>query len=197
MRAEDLSRREFLKSAASVTGASWLAAYWPAALAAGQAAAAARDAGAAFELLTPEQAADFAAIAAQILPSDELPGATEAGVVYFIDAALRGFMAGAAESVRSGLAALNRKAAGLQAGARFASLAAGQQTQLLKAEEASPFFDTVHFMTVAGMFALPAYGGNRDYAGWKMLGFEHQMAWAPPFGYYDAPPAPAKPGSKS
>lgn len=187
---EELSRRGFLKAAGSLAGTAWVAACWPGVLAAAQEAVAARDAGAAFEALDPEEAADLAAIAAQIIPSDELPGATEAGVVYFMDSALRGFMSGAAGAIGKGLRALNKKA-----GARFATLAPDAQLALLKAEEASPFFGTVHFMTVAGMFALPSYGGNRDHAGWKMLGFEHQMAWMPPFGYYDAQ-ATAKPGAK-
>jgi len=82
----------------------------------------------------------------------------------------------------------------VQAGARFAALPPDAQTTLLKSEEASPFFQTVRFMTIAGMFAMPAYGGNRNHAGWKMLGFQHQHAWLPPFGHYDTP-AP-KPGAK-
>lgn len=189
---EVLTRRGFLQAAGSAT---WLAAGWPAILAAAEQAAAARDAGAAFETLAPEEAADLAAIAAQIFPSDALPGANEAGVVYFMDTALHGFMAEAREAVRGGLGALNRKAAAAKAGARFAGLPADQQTALLKAEDATPFFGLARFMTIAGMFALPSYGGNRDHAGWKMLGFEHQMAWAPPFGHYDAQ-ATAKPGAK-
>src|SRR5687768_10772276 len=101
-----LSRRGFLQAAGS---AAWLASAWPAVLAAAEQAAAGRDAGAAFEVLTPDEAADLAAIAAQIFPTDELPGANEAGVVYFMDSALRTFMAGAREAVRSGLQALNAK----------------------------------------------------------------------------------------
>lgn len=192
----ELSRRGFLKSAATAAGASWLATSWPAVLVAAQQAGAARDAGAPFEVLTPEQGADLAAIAAQIIPSDELPGATEAGVVYFMDAALRAFMAGAADDVRKGLAALNRKAAAAQAAARFAALPADAQLRLLKEEESSPFFGTVRFMTIAGMFSMPSYGGNKDHLGWKMLGFEHRHVWVPPFGSYDAPHAVAKPGAK-
>jgi gluconate 2-dehydrogenase gamma chain len=192
---DDLSRRGFLKAAGSAAGATWLAAHWPAALAAGQDAAAARDAGAKFETLTAAEGADFAAIAAQIIPTDHLPGATEAGVVYFIDSALRAFMAGAAPGVRDGLAALNRKAAAVQAGARFAGLTADEQLTLLKAEEQSPFFGTVRFLTIAGMFALPSYGGNQKYAGWKMLSFDHRHVWAPPFGHYDALAAGKKAGS--
>jgi gluconate 2-dehydrogenase gamma chain len=187
---EALSRRNFLKAAGSAAGAGWIGALWPAVLAAAQDAAAARDAGAPFEVLLPEDAADLKAIAAQIIPSDGLPGANEAGVVYFMDSALGTFMAGARDSVLAGLQALNAKASAAQPGARFAALAPEAQTALLKAEEATPFFGTAHFMTVAGMFALPVYGGNRGHAGWKLLGFEHRHFWVPPFGHYDAP-APA------
>ena len=35
------------------------------------------------------------------------------------------------------------------------------------------------------MFSLPEYGGNRDGVGWKLLGFEDQHVFQPPFGYYD------------
>jgi hypothetical protein len=188
---EALSRRGFLK----VAGAGWLAALWPQLLAAAQDAASARDAGAAFETLDADEAADLAAIASQIFPTDALPGAREAGVVYFMDSALRTFMSGARESVASGLQALNARAAAAQPGARFAALPAEGQVSLLKAEENTPFFGTVRFLTVAGMFALPVYGGNQNYAGWKMLGFEHRHVWAPPFGHYDAP-APAAKGKK-
>ena len=193
---EALSRRGFLKAAGSVAGVAGLATLWPRVLAAAQDAAAARDAGAAFETLAAEEAADLAAIAARIFPTDTLPGANEAGVVYFMDGALRTFMAGAREPVLGGLAELNRKAAAIRPGARFAALAVEEQDKLLKAEENSPFFGLVHFLTVAGMFALPVYGGNRDHAGWKMLGFEHRHVWAPPFGHYDAPPATTQ-GKKS
>ena len=171
------SRRQFLQSAA---GAAWLAAAWPAILTAVEQGHAARATGT-FKHLAADEAADFAAIAAQIIPSgDGLPGANEAGVVYFIDAALGGFMAGAAADLRKGLADLNHAA-----GVRFATLPADRQVQALKGAEATPFFNFVRVLTIGGMFALPGYGGNRDSAGWKLLGFEHQMAWAPPFGFYD------------
>lgn len=185
---ELLTRRGFLQAAGS---AAWLATGWPAILAAAEQAAAARDAGAALETLAPDEAADLAAIAAQIFPTDDLPGANEAGVVYFMDSALRTFMAAAKEPVLAGLQALNAKAAAAQPGARFAQLPAAEQARLLQAQEASPFFGTVRFLTIAGMFSLPVYGGNRGYAGWKLLGFEHRHFWQPPFGAYDAG-APAK-----
>ncbi len=184
----EFSRRGFLKATGSMAGAAWAAALWPAVLAAAQDAAAARDAGAEFEFLDPDDAADLAAIAAQIIPSDGSPGATEAGVVYFIDSALRTFMAGQADFILGGLGSLNQKLAAEigRPDARFATLAAAEQFETLKGEEKSPFFGTLRFLTVAGMFALPVYGGNRGHAGWKLLGFEHRHFWQPPFGFYDA-----------
>ena len=52
--------------------------------------------------------------------------------------------------------------------------------------ERTPFFDRMRFLTVLGLLALPSYGGNRDKAGWKMVGFVDQHGWEPPFGHYDA-----------
>src|SRR5436305_8588133 len=46
---------------------------------------------AAFTVLTPAQALEISAIASQIIPSDDSPGAREAGVIYFIDRALATF----------------------------------------------------------------------------------------------------------
>ena len=36
------------------------------------------------------------------------------------------------------------------------------------------------------MFADPSWGGNREQAGWKLLGFDPRGIWQPPFGAYDA-----------
>ena len=178
-----LSRRDFLRQAGSALCGSLLAVQWPALAAAGRAAGAARDAGAAYLHLAPADAADLEAIAARIIPRDDLPGAREAGVIHFIDQSLGSYMAQAAADLRRGLAALNARAA--DEGGRFAELPEAAQDELLRAEEDSPFFGLMHFLTVAGMFAMPAHGGNRDEAGWKLLGFDHRHAWLPPFGYYD------------
>ena len=46
----------------------------------------------------------------------------------------------------------------------------------------------MRFDTLVGTFALPSWGGNRDFAGWRLLGVEHQPFFQAPFGYYDANP---------
>jgi gluconate 2-dehydrogenase gamma chain len=70
--------------------------------------------------------------------------------------------------------------------ASFSALAPEQQDALLVSIEDTEFFGTMRYMTIAGMFSLPEYGGNRDYAGWNLIGFEHKHVWEPPFGFYDA-----------
>ncbi len=107
--------------------------------------------------------------------------------MFFIDAALGSFMAGGADEFKQGLADLQQKATTVypQHG-KFSDLSFAEQTAVLESVEDTRFFTSVHFLTLGGMFTLPHYGGNRDNAGWDLLGFDHRHAWQPPFGYYDA-----------
>src|SRR5262249_2504415 len=136
--------------------------------------------------LTAAEAADVEAVAAHIVPTDDTPGAREAGVVYFIDRALATFLAQLGTDYRAQLrafqAALRERHPGAES---FASLASDQQLDLLRSIERSPFFDTTRLLTLLGMFALPSYGGNRGGVGWKLIGFEDRHFFQPPFGYYD------------
>jgi gluconate 2-dehydrogenase gamma chain len=180
------ARRKFLRASGGAVGGSWLALQLPGLVALAEAAAAAHDANAAFLHLSPLEAAGLDAIAARIIPTDETPGAREAGVIHFIDQALGDYMAEAAGELRAGLESLDALAMGAFEGERFASLEPAAQDALLREIEETPFFGLMQFLTVAGMFALPSYGGNRDYIGWQLLGLSHQHAWLPPFGHYDA-----------
>lgn len=184
MQKKQFSRRQFLKDSASAAGLSLAGINLSLLFPLGEAAASARDAGQPFQVLNKDEAADLEAITAQIIPTDDTPGAREAGVIYFIDGAVAGMFADMLPELREGLLALNEKVSG--EGSRFASLDAQAQQALLTREEASPFFDLMIFLTLAGMFSLPKYGGNRDNIGWKMIGFDHRHAWSAPFGYYDA-----------
>ena len=181
------SRRDFLKTGSTVFGASWVALNMPLALAAGQRAGENKQAAAAFENITAREAVVLGAIADQVIPVDESPSASEIGVVHFIDVVLGGFMAGNAPLLRQGLEDLDTRSKLIDSDQKgFAELSFEQQKKLLRSVEDTPFFDTFHFMTICGMFCMPEYGGNREHAGWDLLGFNHQHAWQPPFGYYDA-----------
>ena len=181
------SRRAFLGTSGSVIGGSWIALHLPAILATVDFACTAQSEGAGFEVLTAFEAAELEAIAAQIIPTDDTPGAREAGVIYFIDRALNTFGADNLEPIREGLqdfeSSVREEHPGVEA---FSALSDNQQIEALRAIEESDFFGTVRTMTIAGMFAHPSYGGNRDKVGWALLGFDDRHAWQPPFGYYDA-----------
>ena len=84
--------------------------HWPQVAAAAEHAhaAAAGEAPREFKLLTPAEARDVEAIAAQIVPSGDTPGAREAGVVYFIDHIHAGLYAPQADAFRADLAAFQQ-----------------------------------------------------------------------------------------
>ena len=136
--------------------------------------------------LTAAEAADIDAITAQLIPSDDLPGARDAGVVYFIDRALATFLSQLASDYRAELAACQAACRERHPGVEsFASLTSEQQLEYLKTVDRTPLFATTHLLTLLGMFSLPDCSGNRGGTGWRLIGFEDRHFFRPPFGYYD------------
>ena len=90
---EDISRRLFMIKSCAGIGSAWIVSHLPGIAAAqGQAHhAALSQATPKLEFFTPEQAVEVEDIAAQIIPTDDTPGAREARVIYFIDRALATF----------------------------------------------------------------------------------------------------------
>ncbi len=184
----NLSRRHFLQSAGSLTGAAYLKLLGPAALAVAQSACSAKQQGATFKTLSAVEADSLAAIAARIIPTTDTPGATEAGVIHFIDNALADLMSDIREPVREGLTAFNVALGDAHAGTTsLAELGDAEQDAFLRTQESSEFFQLMWMMTIFGFFAMEKYGGNRDHLSWDLIGFEgNHGGWQYPFGYYDA-----------
>ena len=183
------SRRQFLLGLVSGLSSAWLALRWPAILAAQEHAqrAAASGQPAKFQFFPPEEAVEIEAVAAQVIPSDDAPGAREAQVIYFIDHVLATFDRDKQPAYTQGLKDLRRRTQELFSSAnKFSSLTPAQQIQLLSAIEKTDFFELVRLHTIMGYLSRPEYGGNHDQAGWKLIGFEDQMTYDPPFGYYDS-----------
>ena len=184
-------RREFLAAVGGSLAAAWLATS-PAELHA--AARAAHRAATAtppepFAVLTPAQAADVEAYTAQLIPTDDTPGAREAHVVWFVDKSFTTFAREQhAGFVKEWGALVKRVEKAHGKGKTFAGLAPEQQVKIIAAMEKKnePFFHLMRGAAITGMFANPEYGGNFEKAGWKLLGFSDQFSWAPPFGWYDA-----------
>lgn len=184
---EDLSRRLFLQSAGALTGSTYLRILAPGIAAISQAACSARDQGAAFEILGASEARDFAAIAARIIPTTDTPGATEAGVIHFIDKAFAAEMKEQLDFARGGLEAFNTALDAGFPGKRLDELDENEQDAFLASQEGTPLFEMMRAMTIFGFFSMPKYGGNRDKVGWELVGFEGDHGpWTYPFGYYDA-----------
>lgn len=185
---DSLQQRRLFLQAAAAAGVAWAANFAQVEDAlAWTAQHAAADAGGVLKVLTRAQADVVDAMTSRILPSvDGRPGAHEAGVVWFVDRALATFNAEQKTLYVDGVADLNRRAAEQQPGGGFSALAPARQDEILRAIERTPFFQTARFDTIVGTFGLPTWGGNRGYAGWRLLGIEHQPAFQAPFGYYDA-----------
>ena len=134
-----------------------------------------------------DDAAAVAAFTERLVPgAPGQPGAREANVLNYIDLALAGAYADQQDFYRRGLAALDAYCRATN-GKRFVELAAAQQDGIITALEegkashftwpsAQAFFNTVRTHTMEGLFADPVYGGNKDFAGWRLVGFPGAQA---------------------
>ncbi len=192
MSARTTSRRAFLVESMAGVGAAWFAAHYAGILEAGEFVAHAAQTGqpAIFQFFTREQALEVEAMASQIIPTDDTPGAREAHVVQFIDRALATFEKSQQTAYVQGLTELQAQSQKLVPGAaRFSALTSDQQIQVLTAMERTPFFNLVRTHTISGFFAHPSHGGNANKVGWKLVSYDDSLHHTPPFGYYDAQPA--------
>jgi gluconate 2-dehydrogenase gamma chain len=150
----------------------------------------------ALTFLNDEEARTVEALAERLIPGDgQDAGATEAGVVYYIDRALAGVSADLQVVYRLGLRALEQLCQA-EHGRPFRRLPAEQQDEIVRrflgpevgAAPAGLMFGpedqagadhslisrlvvVVREHTVEGYFCDPVYGGNRGAVGWKLVGF--------------------------
>jgi hypothetical protein len=177
---EDLSRRSLLRAIAATLGVAALPSGWE------DIARAAQAGSQTLSFFSASDAADVEAVAAQIVPTDETPGAREVGAINFIDRALATYLSQLASDYRANLAEFQSAFRGKNPGVTsFSSLTSDRQIEYLKTVDRTPFFETTRLLTLLGMFSMPKYGGNRDELGWKLIGFEVKHVFQPPFGFYD------------
>jgi gluconate 2-dehydrogenase gamma chain len=194
---ESSGRRRFLKSVGAISAAAIPVTGTPAEPHAHPAGAKAEK----YMFLSAAEVAFLDAAVARLIPADELgPGAKEAGVTYFIDQQLFGGWGTMAKMYRQGPYAEGTPQQGYQSpltpqeiyraaireinhvlGKPFEKLSAKEQDEVLRnleenklALESVPsrfFFNMLLDSTIEGFFSDPIYGGNRDKAGWKLVGF--------------------------
>jgi gluconate 2-dehydrogenase gamma chain len=134
-----------------------------------------------------ENSAMVAAFVDRLMPSAPgKPGARDAGVLNYIDLALAGAYADLQDFYRRGLAQLDAYCRKTYKES-FVHLNALRQDEVISALEAGKatgftwptaqeFFTTIRTHTMEGMFADPIYGGNKDFAGWRLVGFPGAQA---------------------
>jgi gluconate 2-dehydrogenase gamma chain len=136
-------------------------------------------------VLTAQQTAVLEAIVDRLIPADASgPGGKEAGVAVYIERSLAGGVAGglraAAPLYSAGLPAVDAYAKSKYGGA-FTALSPKKQDAVLTdlatdkatgfTPNSSTFFGAVREHALQGMFSDPVYGGNKNFAGWKLLGY--------------------------
>ncbi len=199
----NVTRRDFLSNSLAGISAVWLSANLPELLAASARAREAAESPAAvkLEFFTPEQAVEVEAITARIIPTDDMPGAREAGVVYFIDRALTTFASDDQKTYREGLPELQERAKEIFPDiSKFSAATPDQQDAILHSFDepaeargrafrartsAKDFFETLRVHTVVAFLLDPDSGGDSKGIGWKVIGREREHMFQPPFGYYD------------
>lgn len=167
-----LSRRKFLQAAFAAAAAS------------GSGIACSRT-NSPWRFLTVDEARTLAAACDQIIPPDEDPGASWAGVVNYIDTQLCGHLRGLQDSYRLGIVAINESSR-LLYGSNFAFLSDTKQIDLLTKMEtgqvpreawqkvsSSEFFPILVDHTMQGFYGDPRHGGNREGISWKMVGLSY------------------------
>lgn len=128
-----------------------------------------------------DEARTLAAIADQIIPPDQDPGASWAGGVNYVDRQLCGPYKDLQSRYRMGLAGVDQTSRALNSKV-FADLESQQQIDLLHQLEAgkatgtiwkqmssSEFFSMVVDHTMQGFYGDPRHGGNLEGVSWKML----------------------------
>ena len=126
-----------------------------------------------YAFLSANDATTLRAICDQIIPADDFPSASQAGVLTYIDRQLTHHYRRHQQTYLTGL-----KQADLLSRSRFgmdlAAASAEQQFEIASAleQQNKPFFELVRNHTMQGYYGSPRHGGNRDAVSWHMLGLE-------------------------
>jgi choline dehydrogenase-like flavoprotein len=126
-------------------------------------------------MFSPHEQALLGAVVDRIMPADDFPSATGMGALDYILPMLAGDSAADAEPIRYGLQELARL--------DFLARSAGEQDGLLAAVQQDSWFRRLVELTAEGVYADPTNGGNRDTAGWRMIGYAPRLPDGP-----DGPP---------
>ncbi len=126
-----------------------------------------------WDFLSENQARTLQAICDQIVPADDFPSASQAGVLTYIDRQLARHYSRHQDAYRDGLAQAET-ASRNRFGKEISALPTQDQLAVVTGieQENHKFFDLVRTHTLEGYYGSPRHGGNRDELSWKMLGLD-------------------------
>ena len=138
-----------------------------------------------YQFFSEAEARFLIAICEQIIPRDDAPGATDAGVIFYIDRQLATVFSRHQQTYRLGLESF-RQTCRQAYKIPFEQLTFDQQTEALRLIESgkapqelwgdrsqATFFGLVLDHTRQGFYGSPRHGGNRDYVSYRMLGLAY------------------------
>lgn len=170
----EINRRIFIKSASLAFGSVLL---FPACL----------KQNSIYHFFSNEEARCIIALCEQIIPKDSSPGATDAGVIFYIDRQLSGVFQYDQETYRSGIRNLQDYCRSKQ-NKTFELLATEEKTKILKlmesnkisetewpGEKPSGFFNLVLSHTMQGFYGSPIHGGNKNNMSFEMLRIDYPL----------------------
>lgn len=131
--------------------------------------------------LTAGQAETLAAMVDVIVPADEYPNGTEAGVLNYFGTHFAGDLAGQLAHYRLGLDTVEAEAHA-RYGSPLSAMPVDDRHRLMQVIESGEvraswpvdprvFFDAVVGHVMEGYYGDPSNGGNRDAVSWRMIGF--------------------------
>jgi gluconate 2-dehydrogenase gamma chain len=126
-----------------------------------------------YVFLSAGDALALTAICDQIIPADDFPSASQAGVLTYIDRQLGHHYRRHQAAYREGLKQAELLSRG-RFGVDLAHASAPQQLEVVRAieEQNKAFFDLVRSHTMQGYYGSPRHGGNRSAVSWHMLGLD-------------------------
>lgn len=140
-----------------------------------------------FRIFTTDEAACLTALCEQIIPTDEYPGATDAGVIHFIDKQTQIRFPEDKAIYQKGIASLQSSCKETY-GYLFEQLETSVQIEVMKNMEQnklpvthwtengqSEFFNLVLTRTMQGFYGSPRHGGNKDYVSYRMMKLDYPL----------------------
>ena len=137
-----------------------------------------------YQAFTEEEAACLIALCEQIIPRDEYPGATDAGVIHFIDKQSKLRFPDERKLFKEGVASLqawckknyNKPFEDLDAATQITVMQSMEKDEI-KSDlwKVSPkeFFNKLLDRTMQGFYGSPRHGGNKDYVSFKMMRLDY------------------------